>query len=122
VQNKTATEVPFDRLAAKVASGPPRYSPFRLLDPVANVAEMFIHHEDVRRAGPGWGPRLLDDGTAKALKRTLPLMAWLTLAKAHVKVVLRTSQGETVLTAGKGAAVAVTGTPEELLLFATGRA
>jgi uncharacterized protein (TIGR03085 family) len=121
VQNEVASDIPFDRVVDKVAAGPPIYSPFKLLDPVANVAEMFIHHEDVRRAKPGWEPRPIDDATAKSLKRTLSLMARLTLSKAPVKVALRTPQGQTLVTAGKGDTVTVTGTPEELLLFATGR-
>ena len=36
-------------LVAKIAAGPPLFSPFKLLDPLVNVSEMFIHHEDVRR-------------------------------------------------------------------------
>ena len=50
VQNEVAQNTDWDELLRKVASGPPLYSPLKLLDPVANVAEMFIHHEDVRRA------------------------------------------------------------------------
>ena len=42
--------------STKVASGPPTLSPFKLLDPLVNLNEMFIHHEDVRRAQPGWEP------------------------------------------------------------------
>lgn len=108
-------------LLDKIASGPPLYSPFKLLDPVANVAEMFIHHEDVRRAQPDWAPRVLEQDLVAALRRTLPLMARLTLAKLPARVALRTSEGKTVLTAGQGPAVTVTGLPEELLLFAVGR-
>ncbi len=109
------------RLLDKVASGPPPYSPFKLLDPVANVAEMFIHHEDVRRAQPDWTPRVLEQDLVAALRRTLPLMARLTLAKVPARVALRTPEGKTTLTAGHGPAVTVTGLPEELLLFAVGR-
>ena len=108
-------------LLDKVASGPPLYSPFKLLDPVANVAEMFIHHEDVRRAQPDWTERVLEQDLVAALRRTLPLMARLTLAKLPARVALRTPEGKTVLTAGHGPAVTVTGLPEELLLFAVGR-
>jgi uncharacterized protein (TIGR03085 family) len=50
VQDKTATSKSWDALVDLVASGPPIYSPFKLLDPVANLGEMFIHHEDVRHA------------------------------------------------------------------------
>lgn len=122
VQNQVSEHTDWDELVDKVASGPPVYSPLKLLDPVANVAEMFIHHEDVRRAQPGWQPRTLEPALGKALRRTLPLMARLTLAKVPTRVALRTSEGKTVLTAGQGPAVTVTGAPEELLLFSVGRA
>ncbi|OBH31213.1 TIGR03085 family protein [Mycobacterium sp. E342] len=121
VQNQVA-EQGWDELVDKVASGPPVYSPFKLLDPVANVAEMFIHHEDVRRAQPGWQPRALEPELSARLRRTLPLMARLTLAKLPGRVALRTPEGKTLLTAGRGPAVTVTGAPEELLLFSVGRA
>ena len=50
------------------------------------MGEMFIHHEDVRRAQTGWEPRQLDDATVRALGRGLPIMARLTLAKAPARV------------------------------------
>ena len=121
VQDKVAATKDFNEVIETVGSGPPMFSPFKLLDPVANLAEMFIHHEDVRRAQPGWEPRPLDDATLKGLTRTLSLMARLTLAKAPVRVALRTPQGETLVTAGRGAPVTVTGPAPELLLFAVGR-
>ncbi len=121
VQGEVAERTGWEELLDKVASGPPVYSPFKLLDPVANVAEMFIHHEDVRRAQPGWEPRVLEQKLVAMLRRTLPLMARLTLAKVPGRVALRTPEGKTVLTTGSGPAVTVTGLPEELLLFAVGR-
>ena len=121
VQKDVAQHTDWDELVDKVASGPPVYSPLKLLDPVANVAEMFIHHEDVRRAQPGWEPRVLEPALASMLRRTLPLMGRLTLAKVPGRVALRTPEGKTPLTAGRGPAVTVTGAPEELLLFAVGR-
>ncbi|MGY4712021.1 TIGR03085 family metal-binding protein [Mycolicibacterium sp. CBM1] len=121
VQDQVAGGTDWDELVDKVAAGPPLYSPLKILDPVANVAEMFIHHEDVRRAQSGWSPRTVEPAMVASLRRTLGLMARLTLAKMPARVQLRTPAGETVLTAGRGPAVTVTGTPEELLLFATGR-
>jgi len=125
VQNEVAEQTGWEQLVDKVASGPPIYSPLKLLDPVANVAEMFIHHEDVRRAQPGWEPRVLEPALAAMLRRTLPLMGRMTLAKVPGRVALRTPEGKTVLTAGsaksQGPAVTVTGAPEELLLFSVGR-
>jgi uncharacterized protein (TIGR03085 family) len=121
VQNQVTEQNDWDELVGKLSSGPPVYSPLKLLDPVANVAEMFIHHEDVRRAKPGWQPRSLEPGLSKMLRRTLPLMARLTLARVPGRVALRTPEGKTVLTSGQGPAVTVTGAPEELLLFSVGR-
>jgi uncharacterized protein (TIGR03085 family) len=121
VQNDVAEQTDWDALLNKVASGPPAYSPLKLLDPVANIGEMFIHHEDVRRAQSSWTPRVLEPALAKSLRRTLPLMARMTLGKVPGRVALRTPEGETVLIAGSGPAITVTGAPEELLLFAVGR-
>ena len=120
VQDEVA-QTNWNELVDKVASGPPAYSPFKLLDPIVNVGEMFIHHEDVRRAQPGWEPRELEPALANMLRRTLPLMARMTLGKVPARLALRTPEGKTVLTAGRGSAVTVTGAPEELLLFAVGR-
>ncbi len=121
VQNDVAQHTDWDELLRKVASGPPVYSPLKLLDPVANVGEMFIHHEDVRRAQPDWEPRVLEPALANSLRRSLPMMGRMTLGKAPGRVALRTTDGTTVLTAGRGPAVTVTGAPEELLLFSAGR-
>lgn len=121
VQDDVAEHTEWDDLVNKVAAGPPLYSPLKLVDSVANVAEMFIHHEDIRRAQPNWEPRSLESDLTGKLRRTLQMMARLTLSKMPARVQLRTPDGETVLIAGRGPAVTVTGPPEELLLFATGR-
>jgi uncharacterized protein (TIGR03085 family) len=121
VQRHVTQSTDWDELLDKIASGPPLYSPFKILDPVANLGEMFIHHEDVRRAQTGWEPRPLDDTTVKALGRGLGVMARLILAKAPARVSLRTAQGKTVVTVGRGSELTVTGEPQELLLFISGR-
>ncbi len=121
VQEQVAASTDWDVLLGQVASGPPLYSPFKLLDPIANVAEMFIHHEDVRRARPDWEPRPLDDQTVAALRRPVAMMSRVSLRKAPAKVILRTPQGDTLATAGHGQQVTVTGDPGELLMFAAGR-
>lgn len=121
VQRQTAQGSEWEELLDKVASGPPLYSPFKLLDPVANMGEMYIHHEDVRRARSGWEPRPLDDATVTALTRSLPLMARMTLAKAPARLALKTPQGKTLATVGKGQPLTVIGEAQELLLFISGR-
>ena len=61
VQRKIAERTPYDQLVQAVREGPPRLSMFGLpgMDERANLVEYFVHHEDVRRAAPGWEPRVL---------------------------------------------------------------
>ena len=44
--------------------GPQARTPLALplVDDVVNTLEFFVHHEDIRRAQPGWEPRSLDAG------------------------------------------------------------
>lgn len=121
VQDQVAASSDWESLLDKVASGPPLFSPFKLLDPLVNVGEMFIHHEDVRRAAAGWEPRELDDATTASVTRQISMMARMTMSKAPAHVTLRTLDGKTVATIGRGPTVVVTGAPAELLMFASGR-
>ncbi|WIM88157.1 TIGR03085 family metal-binding protein [Candidatus Mycobacterium wuenschmannii] len=121
VQDKTAQSNSWEALVELVATGPPIYSPFKLLDPVANLGEMFIHHEDVRRAVDGWQPRELDATTTSRLRRQLGLMSRLMLSKMPAQVVLQTAAGERIARVGRGDVVTITGEPQELLLFVAGR-
>ncbi|OBK33148.1 TIGR03085 family protein [Mycobacterium sp. 1245111.1] len=121
VQDNVARSNNWDALVDLVASGPPIYSPFKLLDPLANLGEMFIHHEDVRRAVDGWQPRVLDASTARQLRRQLGLMSRIMLSKLPAQVVLQTPAGERIAGVGRGDAVTITGEPQELLLFVAGR-
>ncbi|WP_073252611.1 TIGR03085 family metal-binding protein [Cryptosporangium aurantiacum] len=109
-------------LIRDLRSGPPRWSPFGLpgVDGLANSVEMFVHHEDVRRAQDGWEPRALSAGVQKALWRTLG-MARILLRSASSGVTLAAPGiGERVAKAGEPMVV-VTGEPAELILFCYGR-
>jgi uncharacterized protein (TIGR03085 family) len=121
VQNQVAAENDWNVLLDQIASGPPLFSPFKLLDPFVNIAEMFIHHEDVRRAQSGWEPRQLGDSLTSALAKQVSLMSRMTMSKTPARVSLRTPDGKNLVTLGKGSEVAVTGEPGELLLFISGR-
>jgi uncharacterized protein (TIGR03085 family) len=121
VQNKLAQSTDWDDLVGLVASGPPVYSPFKLLDAVANLGEMFIHHEDVRRAVDGWEPRELDPSIATPLRRQLGLMSRMMLSKLPAQAVLETPAGDQIARVGRGDPVTITGEPQELLLFVAGR-
>lgn len=121
VQNRIAQATSWDDLVEMVSAGPPLYSPFKLLDPVVNVGEMFIHHEDVRRAVDGWQPRVLDDSIVASLRRPLALMSRITMGKVPAQVVLQTPAGQRIASIGRGEVLTVTGEPPELLLFVAGR-
>ncbi|BDX34693.1 TIGR03085 family protein [Mycobacterium antarcticum] len=121
VQTQVAAANDWNVLLDQIASGPPLLSPFKLLDPFVNVAEMFIHHEDVRRARSDWQPRELDAETTASVARQVGLMSRMTMSKTPAEVSLRTPDGKTLATVGKGSAVTVTGEPGELLMFISGR-
>jgi uncharacterized protein (TIGR03085 family) len=121
VQQRAAASTDWTDLLDKIASGPPLLSPFKLVDAVANMDEMFVHHEDVRRAQPGWEPRALDAETLAALRRPLGIMARLTLGNVPARVTLRTPDGATVASVGSGRELTVTGDIGELTMFVAGR-
>jgi uncharacterized protein (TIGR03085 family) len=120
VQQQAARE-DWNSMLSKFAAGPPPYSPLKAVDRFANVTEMFVHHEDVRRAAGPWEPRRLDDATEKALRVPLKAMGKRAIAKSPATVELIATNGDKVATGGRGPKVAVTGDPLELLLFAFGR-
>lgn len=121
VQNKAAQR-PFPELLEQVRTGPPWWSPLRPVDAVANLAEMFVHHEDVRRAQPGWEPRELSAEDRRSLWSALRRMAKMAYRKAPVPVEFATPDGDSVRVGGKeGPVVTLTGTAAELLLHAFGR-
>ncbi|MBE3009440.1 TIGR03085 family protein [Microbispora sp. NEAU-D428] len=124
VQDRIKRSHPYPELVGLVRHGPPRWTPYGLvprLDEIVNTAELFIHHEDVRRAQAGWEPRVIPRDLQEAFWNRLRGTARLFLRKAPVGVVLRRPDG--VKAAGRMAepAVVVTGEPSELLLFAFGR-
>ena len=117
---------PFEELLAKLASGPPLYSPLKVVDRWANLAEMFVHHEDVLR-GAGrpdqtWTPRELSADLQEALIAPAKSMSKMTLKGSPARVTLRTRDARDLVTVGDGPEVIVIGNPGELLLFAFGRA
>jgi uncharacterized protein (TIGR03085 family) len=120
-QRELTDKTGWPALLDMVASGPPLYSPFKLLDPLVNTTEMFIHHEDVRRATDGWQPRELDDDLTSALRRGVRLAARMSLGRAQATVTLQDADGTTLASIGKGRPCTITGPAQELVLFLSGR-
>lgn len=111
----------FDELVDQLSSGPPVWSPFRLLDAQVNGMELFVHHEDVRRAEPDWQPRLLPATQQQDLWGKLKAVGRLGYRRSPVGVVLQRTSGAQ-MTAKKGPRpVTLIGEPAELLLHAMGR-
>ena len=115
---------PFEVLVERLRNGPPRFSPFAIpkVAELANTVEFFIHHEDIRRAQPGWQPRPLDEESERTLWSMLaaPGRALTKRAPVGVSVQNVTTGGVKVLKAGTPA-VTVVGTPGEVALYVFGR-
>ncbi|MFZ2178133.1 MAG: TIGR03085 family metal-binding protein [Rhodococcus sp. (in: high G+C Gram-positive bacteria)] len=121
VRRGTATR-PWSRLLDEVRSGPPRWSPMYWLDAQINVGEMFVHHEDVRRAQPGWQPRAIVDERQDVLWGLASKVGRLGYRKSPVSVILERPSGEEVtVRSADGRRVVLRGQPAELLLHAFGR-
>lgn len=115
---------PWSSLLDDVRSGPPVWSPLRWADAVANANEMFVHHEDVRRAHAGWEPRSLSVSRQDTLWSFTKGFAWLGYRKSPVCVVLERPSGERITVGTRKRAhgtVVLRGEPSELLLHAFGR-
>ncbi|MDQ1306319.1 MAG: hypothetical protein QG671_2151 [Actinomycetota bacterium] len=85
-----AARKPFPELVSQVRSGPPRLSVFSLpgADAAANTLEYFVHHEDVRRAQPGWSPRELPSESRSILWKRLRASSKMLFRNATMDVVL----------------------------------
>lgn len=121
VQQRTAAQ-DFPILLDQLRN-PPVWSPISnpLLDEAVNVGEMFIHHEDLRRAQPGWAPRPLDPRLQATLWSRLRRTARLALRRFPATVVLDAGEFGAVTGGAGGARVTVSGDPGELSLFVAGR-
>lgn len=93
VQAHVTATTDWEKLVDMIAAGPPLYSPFKLLDPFVNVAEMFIHNEDVRRAQPAWEPRELDDHLVSALAGQVTNMARMGMRNSPARILTRDPRG-----------------------------
>jgi uncharacterized protein (TIGR03085 family) len=118
VQRQLAAR-PWPELVAELRSGPPVL--LRLVDEPVNLVEMFIHHEDVRRAQPHWDVRPIDPDEERALWKRLSVMARVSRWRLPVGVTLE-APGFGRVAARPGAPhVDLVGPPGELLLFMFGR-
>jgi uncharacterized protein (TIGR03085 family) len=118
--------LPWPELIAAVRNGPPRWSAFAIpgADALLNTAELFVHHEDVRRAQPDWQPRELAVGFSDVLWRTVAgRFSGILLNRFPLPVILRRQDaagGEKVARKGSPRAT-MSGPAQEILLYVFGR-
>lgn len=116
---------PWKELLHLVEEGAPLWNPLGLpnLDNAANLFEMFVHHEDVRRAIPEWKPRALHPELETALWERMAKNGKLMWRRAKVGIVLDNGSSQIVVKkspAGTGT-VMISGTTADLVLLTYGR-
>lgn len=107
-----------------VRTGPPALSPFRLpgAEGAANLTEYVVHHEDVRRAQPGWAARTVPPDIADALWSRLRLTAKGRFRGSRVGVrLVRADTGASSTARAGNPTVDITGDVIDLLMLAFGR-
>jgi len=112
----------WQNLVARVRT-PPWWSPSSIdaVDARANGAEYFVHHEDVRRAQPGWQPRPLSEADERALWGILKAMGKQLYRRCPVPLVLRRPDGAELTVRPGHPSVVLSGPVSELVMHAYGR-
>jgi uncharacterized protein (TIGR03085 family) len=118
-----AASAPFPEMVEQLRE--PALTPYRLpgVERLTNTLEYLVHHEDLRRARPGWEPRALPPADEDELWKLLKGSAKLSTRRTGVPIVVRRTdrpgQEETIRKGDDP--VIVTGRPSELVLFFFGR-
>lgn len=125
---RAAAAHPYPELVRTIRSGPPTLSVFSLpgMDALGNLFEYVVHHEDVRRAQPGWQPRELPADLSDELWGRLRRLARVMYLRVPLGVTLVRTDGRggevVAKPAGPGEpSVTLRGTALELLLRSYGR-
>ena len=121
LEDRLRTSTPYAAVVDRVRSGPAPWLPLAW-PPVArlvNTTEYAIHHEDVRRAQPGWEVRRLPRTAQDQVWSTLELFA--RRAAGRRGLVLRRSDAPGVEKRYGAGGRTVEGEPLELLLWAARR-
>jgi uncharacterized protein (TIGR03085 family) len=123
LEDRLRQSTPYATVVQRARSGPPSWLPqaWPVVERALNTAEFAIHHEDVRRAQPGWAPRELPREAQDALWHATGLFARRAAAGRSGGLVLRrTDVPGQERRFGDGGRT-VEGEPMELLLWASGR-
>ncbi|MGY1671818.1 TIGR03085 family metal-binding protein [Geodermatophilus sp. SYSU D00710] len=125
LEDRLRASTPYPELVARVRQGPPPWLPTSWAPVAALVdsAEFAIHHEDVRRAQPGWEPRALPLADADRLWTAAQLFARAVAPRYPGGLVLQRSDvpGPGKRIRAGSVVTTVEGEPLEVLLWAAGR-
>jgi uncharacterized protein (TIGR03085 family) len=126
LEERLRRTVPYAEVVERVRTGPSLRTPLGLpgVRDRANLSEFFIHHEDVRRAEPGWTARELSPALSAQLWNGVRTMAPLVLRGIpSTRITLATPEGgeRSVGRAESAHHVTITGHPGELALYLSGR-
>ena len=125
LEDRLRTDTPYPELVERVRLGPPAWLPTSWAPVAALVdsAEFAIHHEDVRRAQPGWEPRTLPLPDADRVWGAAQLFARTVASRHPGGLVLQRSDvpgpGKRIRSGSD--VTTVEGEPLEVLLWVTGR-
>jgi uncharacterized protein (TIGR03085 family) len=121
LEDRLRTSTPYLEVVDRVRSGPHAWTPMAwpVLADLLNTTEYMIHHEDVRRAQPGWAPRDLPRAVQDQLWTAARFFA--RRAGGRSGLVLRRSDVPGVEERFGRGGTTVEGEPMELLLWAAGR-
>ena len=123
VEDRLRASTPYPEIVARLRSGPPAWMPFAWpgVGRALNTTEFTIHHEDARRAPPGWAPRQLARADQDELWRALGWVGRAAAMRSGGGLRLRRTDTGDERIAGRSPAKTVAGEPLELLLWASGR-
>jgi uncharacterized protein (TIGR03085 family) len=123
LEDRLRRSTSYGEVVARFRAGPPTWS--LLAWPVVaqklNIAEFAIHHEDVRRARPGWEPRILPRKVQDALWSLAVVFARRPAGSREGGLLLRRSDVPGMQKHVGTGDTTVEGEPMELLLWAAGR-
>jgi uncharacterized protein (TIGR03085 family) len=113
---------PFETLLGQLRGHRLTFFALPPLDAAFNTLEYFVHHEDIRRAQPGWRRRSLSTDDADVLWKALRAQGPALVRSTGVPVVVRrTDTGESSTLLPGRAPVVVSGPVSEVVVYLHGR-
>ena len=113
---------PFEKLVDRLRTNKLTFFALPPVDAMVNTLEFFVHHEDIRRARPGWRRRSLSEASLDTLWQALKSGGAPLVRPAGVPVVVRrTDTGETATLMPGRNPVELSGPVTEIVFYLFGR-